>query len=153
MRNGKKGEAFLKKARHREEGNIIDQLGAIIVMGFIFALLLVYAAYVKSVQMKLRIDNVSKEYLYVMEQEGYLSDANLANLVADLEAEEVAVTNGFAGTTFDQVPYGDQVVLTYECEFTNPLFKTFGQDDSMFHIPGFEQMNTYDVWMSATAKW
>lgn len=141
------------KSNGQEKGNIIDQLGSIIVMAFVFAMILAFAAYGKIVLMKLAVNNTAKEYLYKMEQNGYMSDDDQKEMTAKLEERGITVQeDGFTGTTSSQVPYGDQVVLMCKVEFTNPLYSVF-KEGSYIVIPGFPDKLTYDVSLSATSKW
>ena len=142
---------LIAEPKHKEEGNIIDQLGAIIVMLFVFSMILAYAAYGKTVQQKLTIDNIAKEYLYEMEQTGYLKNKDA--LTTALIDNGITVTDDYAGTTTTQVAYGDKVILSFQCEFPNPLFTTFANDSKLFHGTGLSEMNTYTVYMTATSKW
>ena len=144
---------LIAEPKDREDGNIIDQLGTIIIMLFIFSMVLAYAAYGKTVQQKLMIDNTAKEYLYIMEQTGYLQDTDKGTLTTSLNDKGITVTDDFAGTDFNQVAYGDKVTLSFQCEFQNPLFTTFSKDSALFHIPGLNKMITYTVYMTATSKW
>lgn len=137
--------------RSLEHGNVIDQLGSIIVMAFVFAMILAYAAYGNVVQKRLSIDNTAKEYLYKMEQEGLLTDADKANMTKDLADAGVTVED-FNGTTTKQVAYGDKVELICKVKFENPLYTVF-KKDSLISISGFEETIEHTIKMSATSKW
>lgn len=139
-----------------EEGNIIDQLGSIIMVAFMFALILAYASYGKITQERLAIDNVSKEYLYKMEEVGYLSDDDRDRLIEDMAAIGVVVNDFSANgvsTNTTQVTYGDKVTLALNVTFENPLYTTFSRNDSYIRFLGFEENLSYNIVMSSTAKW
>lgn len=143
----------IRKENLTEEGNIIDQLGSIIVMVFVFAMILANAAYGKTVQMKLSIDNIAKEYLYAMEQNGILDADNKNNMVSDLADIGVTVVDDFAGSTVEkQAAYGDKVKLICHVQFENPLYSVF-ENGVVVTIPGFVQTIDYEINMSATSKW
>ena len=146
----------------KEQGNVIDYLGSLFVVAFIFVMILAYAAYGKVTQQRLAIDNCAKEYLYRMEEYGFIAkDAasvvghspTIAELVDSYEAIGVEAVVDEANTTVSQVGYGDPVTLTLTATFDNPLFTTFGDEDSMFSILGFDEKLAYNVSISSTAKW
>ncbi len=152
MREGKKNIRI-------EEGNIIDCLAAILIVFFIFAMILAYSAYGKITQERLLIDQRAKEYLYRMEEYGYIKEGDpdeshapsTNELIQELADMGVTVTIDDATTT-EQAGYGDKVTLAFNSVFPNPLFVTFGQA-SMFKILGFNNTISYFVTMSSTAKW
>lgn len=136
-----------------EKGNIIDQLGSIIVMAFVFAMILAFAAYGKIVQAKLSINNIAKEYLYRMEQNGLMTSEDMAEMTEKLANEGITVIeNGFNGTTTEQVPYGEEVILICNVEFENPLYSVF-KEGSYIVISGFPEKLQYGVSLPATSKW
>lgn len=146
-----------KNSIHTEQANVIDQLGTIFVVAFVFALILAYSAYGKLVQERLAIDNVAKEYLYRMEEKGYLTSDDKILLEEDMESigvKEIQFTSSSGvSTTETQVAYGDKVTLALNVEFINPLYATFSTEGAMIKIFGFEKNISYDVIMSSTAKW
>lgn len=142
-----------------EYGNVIDQIGSILVVVFIFALILAYSAYGKLTQERLAVDNVAKEYLYRMEEYGYLRSEDEDAMVAAMESVGAKVVS-FGDTTREkesgsdvQVTYGDQVVLDLTLSYPNPFFNVFSSDNAWIKILGFEKEIQYHVRMSATAKW
>lgn len=135
-----------------EKGNIIDQLGSIIVMAFVFAMILAFASYGKIVLMKLTVNNTAKEYLYKMEQNGYMTENDRDAMSEKLAEYGITVVDEYAGTTKSQVPYGDQVKLMCEVEFTNPMYSVF-KEGSYIVIPGFPEKLSYNVSLTATSKW
>lgn len=145
-----------------EDGNVIDQIGSIIVVAFIFCLILAYSAYGKITQERLSINNVAKEYLYKMEEIGYMSTEDFANFKDDMAAIGATVNAasvselGAQGVQTDdtQVTYGDKVTLAFNVEFENPFYSIFTKEGgSLFRIMGFDEKISYDVIMSSTAKW
>lgn len=145
-----------------EDGNVIDQIGSIIVVAFIFCLILAYSAYGKITQERLSINNVAKEYLYKMEEIGYMSTEDFANFKDDMAAIGAIVNAasvselGAQGVQTDdtQVTYGDKVTLAFNVEFENPFYSIFTKEGgSLFRIMGFDEKISYDVIMSSTAKW
>lgn len=147
----------MQKEKKIEKGNIIDQLGSIILVAFVFALILAYSGYGKVTQERLAINNVAKEYLYKMEEQGYLSSDNEDLLVSDMKSIGATVNStkleDGTATSTSQVTYGDKVTLALQVSFSNPFYTLFGMKNSQFHIPGFEKELNYIVRMSSTAKW
>lgn len=145
----------------KEDGNIIDELGSVFVMALIFALILAFAVYGRLVQTRLAIDNIAKEYLYEMEQEGGLTAAAQAAMVSDLSAMGVEINtsapNGGWGDTVVgddvQVPYGDEVILDCSMRFPNPLFQVFGHPTFVSEALNVEEMLEYSVYFKATSRW
>jgi len=141
----------------KEDGNIIDELGSIFVMAFIFALILAFAVYGRMVQTRLAIDNIAKEYLYEMEQEGTLAKESQALMTADLAAMGVEIdtdAGGWGVTDIDnQVPYGDEVVLECHVQFKNPLFQVFSGSTWVSGALSIDENLHYAVNFKATSKW
>lgn len=169
------------KKNKKEPGNIVDQMGSLFVMVFMLVMVLVLIAYSKMVQMRISIDNVVKEYLYQMEEEGCLTEEMQASMKEELR--DLGVDYGsageaisFAGTSnlgTNQAAYGDKVTLVCTMTFPNPLYETISaekkgnghtwevddagnlksRDATWFTIAGLEQTITYTAKMSATSKW
>lgn len=147
-----------------EPGNIIDQMGSIFVMVFMFVMVLVFAGYSKMVMMRINIDTVTKSYLYQMEEEGCLT-AEMQQYMKE-ELRDIGVNYGtdgdaisFAGTSNlgdDQAPYGSRITLQCSMSFPNPMYETIGQEkkgDAWFTLPGLARTLNYTVKMTATSKW
>lgn len=167
--------ASLKK---KEKGSfVVDELSCFLVTAFMFAMILAYASYAKMVQMRLAIDNVAKEYLYQMEQEGYLSNEMMLLMKKDLKCigvkEESVDFSETSHMVANQAAYGDKIVLCCTVSFDNPLYDLLSiqkhsngeeynvnsdgtltnPEGTMFTIGGLNPTITYKVRMSATAKW
>ena len=112
----------------KEKGNMIDNMASILVMIMIFVMITAMVSYGRLVMIKLSVDNTVRNYLYISEQQGYLSPDDIANmtrqLAVTLDIREDAVDT--SGTTITQVPYGDPVSVVVTVNFTNPLFKNLG---------------------------
>lgn len=145
------------KQKQLERGSVISQIGSILIVAFIFALILAYSAYGKITQERLAINNVAKEYLYKMEEMGFLSSEDQVNLdldMANIGATIVSYTTSDGSITdTSQVTYGDRVTLALAISFQNPLYRVFSTDEAMFQIHGFEENLNYELVMSSTAKW
>ena len=144
--------------RKKEYGTIIDELSSLLVMLFMTVLILVYAAYGKTVQSKLSIDNVAKSYLNKMEQDGYLSNTDMRLLEEDMEEVGAKVVEGTWGdTTSTQVKYGDIVTITGDVTFPNPIYEimtnTDGSPKRILFFINVPPTIKYHIKMSATAKY
>ena len=149
-----------------EGGNIIDQMGSLIVMMFCFALIFAMICYGKMVEMKLSIDEVCKTYLYQMEQEGCLTNDKQQEMVDDLTNIGVRASSiSLTGTTnlgeINQAAYGDTMNLICSVKFTNPLYtmlarETKGDDPNLPFVIESGVLSpeiSYTADMTATAKW
>lgn len=155
-----KGTPFYKR---KENGNAIDLIASVFVVAFIFALILSYACYGKTVQERLAIDNIAKKYLYRMEENGYMLPAEKDMMVADLgrigaTVEEngwtVTTSSGTYVTDESQVTYGDTVTLACKVKFPNPFYQTFGTAGAFFRMNRYtEEYVSYEIVMSSTSKW
>lgn len=131
---------------------MVDNLGAVMVILFVFLMLAAYIQYAQLVEIKLACDNVAKRYLYQMEQTGFLSETDKQNMREDLalaiglsEAQKNSIRFSGAGTDGTQVPYGGKVELICDITFDNPVSKKFWAADP--------DTITYRVSMAATSKW
>ena len=140
--------------RKTEDGNAIDMLGSAFVLLFMIVLVLAYSSFAKLSQQRMAIDNIAKEYLYAMEEHGYMSSEEMAGMTADLAAIGVTASS-FAGTDIVQVTYGERVHLVCTTNFENPVYRFFSSDrqTGLFAMAGLPDIITYEVDMSATAKW
>lgn len=154
---------FLKKM---DIGNIVDQLGSMLIMMFCFALIFAMSAYGKMVEMKLDINNICKTYLYQMEQDGCLTTTNqasmlneLANIGVMIDGDTLKDTTNLGDGADNQAAYGDKMKLVCHAKFTNPLYQLLGKetkpqnDNLYFVVPGLSPTLSYTVELSATAKW
>lgn len=143
----------IKKNMEKENGNFIDMMGSLFIMVFIFILILVFTAYGSMVRSRLAIDNNAKEYLYQMEQSGFLSSTLKTQFKNNLEG--LGCTNVKIDATSDKVPYGSSIKLGYECEIPNPLYKYIAEEkkgNAMgFGMIGISPTIHYKNTMTATA--
>lgn len=141
--------------RSKEYGTIVDELSCLLIMLFMTMLILVYAAYGKTVQYRLNIDNIAKSHLNQMEQNGYL---DMNSLRSDMAKIGVTLVEGtWSNSTTSQVKYGDVVTITGDVSFANPLYDIMNKKDGkpkdiMFFVK-VPSTISYHVKMSATAKY
>lgn len=147
-----------------EAGNIVDQLGSLLVMLFMFVMVMVFAAYSKSAMMRISIDNITKEYLYQMEQYGCLTTEMQAAMRQELR--DIGVDYGTNGETISfegtsnlgdhQATYGDRVTIVCTMTFPNPIYEVVSSEkkgNMLFTVAGIPRTISYTSKMSATSKW
>ena len=139
----------------KEHGSLLmDELGVFLVLMFCIVMILTYASYTKIIQNKMTIDNKVKEYLYVLEEEGYLSSAKQAQMKTELENLGITI-HDFVGTTTSQVEYGTKVRLKCKVSFSNQLYEQLSGEkhQHLFTIIGLSPTITHQVDMTSTSKW
>lgn len=147
----------------------MDYVAAVFIVSFTVAMIFLFTGYSKIVQQRLAVDNIAKEYLYIAEENGFLTSSNIDSLVNDLEKagcyrESIDLT----GTTITQVAYGGRVTVSIYCEYDNPLFTLFTKQISNtndFHVDestvdndgnkvnGTKPKLKYSHSISSTSKW
>lgn len=150
-----KPSLFLKEQKNEEGSMLIDEMASLLVMVFVFVMVLVYISYTQMIQTKMVIDNKAKEYLYAMEEEGYLTTTLKNEMKSELEALGCNVVS-FTGTTVTQVEYGKGIKLYCKVTFPNPLYKNLSSEKhggGIFTMIGLTDTITYEIKMSSTSKW
>ena len=101
--------------------------------------------------------NVLKEYLYLAEQNGYLSDDQILMMREDLIAVGIEPSSiETSGTTTSQVAYGQEVTVKCRCSFLNPIYSLLSKEEkgsSYYTVANVNSMLTYERTLTATAKW
>jgi len=148
--------------KKREDANVIDMMASCLVFVMVFAMILVMMAYTALAQKRLQIDNVVRNYLYITEQDGYLSgDAsggNYKSLEDNLKAVGCTTVNIESDTTRVQVSYGQPVKVHVSVAFQNPIFRVIGSNGSrrgLFLLPSSVIPTTinYDICYESTSRW
>lgn len=98
------------KKRKEASGVVENMLVALIgiVMGTAF-LVIIFGAF-SGISDKWAMRQTAREYLLIMETEGYLKPADQSALIADLESEGL-YNISISGTTTREVNYGDRIYL------------------------------------------
>lgn len=114
--------------KKKEDGDMIDMMGSVLVLIFVFGMVLAYFSYSKMIQMKMSIDNIAKEYLYQMEESGQFTTAMQNSMKAELQALGCTVNNftGTSPTGSTQAGYGSVITLKCSVTFPNPLYTNLG---------------------------
>lgn len=160
-KDGHAGPSFLKK-RKMENGDVVDQAFVLLTIIFVFAVLLSFISYAKTVQMKLDVDHIAKKYLYIMEQYGYLpADINgdtieeikqeLANVGCDADTFNLDRTVTQYGKEH-QVEYGNEVNLKFTITAPNPLYR-YVHGEKMFSVNWVPETLDISVEVDSTSKW
>lgn len=79
----------------------------------IMVLLLVYASWIRNLELKSEVDTIARNYLLQMETTGHLTPAAQESLRNDLEKIGMSSID-FKNTTVDEVNYGDTILLEIE---------------------------------------
>ncbi len=95
-----------KKASGVIENMLVSLIG--IVMGTAF-LVIIFGAF-SGISDKWAMRQTAREYLLIMETEGYLTAADQSALIADLKSEGL-YNISISGTTTREVNYGDRIYL------------------------------------------
>ena len=156
--------------RKKEHGTYVDMMAGVVMMVCIFALILVMAAYGSMVEKRLAINNAAKNYLYIAEQQGGLTQADKDMLTSILHdygcvVEEIKV-NGtddvIARGNGKQVPYGDKITVSIKVSFTNPVYAVVGLTDAQaadstktwwFRTNLISPTVSYTTILSSTSRW
>ena len=98
---------FLKK----KDGSVIENmLVALIGITMMMAFLVIIFRSFSSISARWNMRQAAREYLLVMESDGYLSLADQADLIAELESYGMYNVS-LSGTTVREVNYGDRIYL------------------------------------------
>lgn len=116
----------------KEEG-MSDYVSAVIVifclLAFFMAMIYAYSGIVA----ENNVQRVHRKYLLAMEREGYLNDADMASLQAELAA--LGVTNvNLNGTSRTEVGYGNTVVLRIECDIPVNEIVNMRREGAVRHV-------------------
>ena len=95
-----------KEANGVIENMLVALIGIVMVTAF---LVIIFGAF-SSISNKWAMRQTAREYLLIMETEGYLKPTDQTNMIAELESEGLYNIN-LAGTTTTQVGYGDRIYL------------------------------------------
>ena len=102
---------MLEKIKKKKDASIIENMLVLLLMNIIVcALLVVIFGAFAGISDKWGMRQVAREYLLIMETEGYLSASDQANLIDDLESYGLYNVS-LSGTTVSEVEYGDRIYL------------------------------------------
>lgn len=115
---------MLKKKK--EAGSIIENM-LVALIGIVMTtafLVIIFGAFA-SISDKWHMNQVAREYLLIMETEGYLTAADKANLIDELE--ECGLYNiSLSGTTMSEVGYGERIYLKISGTYDNNILRFAG---------------------------
>lgn len=148
-----------KRLNKREEGNIVtDSFMTLLTMLLITAMILAMISYATMINKKIEIDRVVKNYLYLCEQEGYLSSANLSAMITDLTQDSDHGGNNIfctnvttTGTTVAQVSYGQPVTVNVTVTFDNPVAKVLNNSGPL--SARVANTITYHIQYESVSRW
>lgn len=149
---------MLKKMK-KLKANIVDDLGAVYIIIFTFGVILLFAGYTKIIETTTQVSSLSMTYLNLVEQKGYLTDAEIKSYKDNLEIlgvnKDSIVLN--EADLSRQAPYGEIVELIIECDIKNPIWKMFASEehpDSLLKLTGINHYLHYKPQpFTSTSKW
>lgn len=102
---------MFKLVKKKKEASIIENMLVTLLMTIIVCafLVVIFGAF-SGISDKWGMRQVAREYLLIMETEGYLSEADRANLIDELESYGL-YNISLSGTTVSEVDYGDRIYL------------------------------------------
>ena len=102
---------MLEKIKKKKEASIIENMLVLLLMNIIVCafLVVIFGAF-SGISDKWGMRQVAREYLLIMETEGYLSATDQANLIDELESYGLRNIS-LSGTTVSEVDYGDRIYL------------------------------------------
>lgn len=112
--------------KKKEAGSIIENmlvslLGIVMVTAF---LVIIFGAFA-SISDKWHMNQVAREYLLIMETEGYLTNADKIDLIEELEACGLYDIS-LSGTTTSEVGYGERIYLKISGTYDNNVLRFTG---------------------------
>lgn len=109
--------------KKKEAGSVIENMlvaltGIVMITAF---LVIVFGAFA-SISDKWHMNQVAREYLLIMETEGYLTASDKADLIEELE--ECGLYNiSLSGTTMSEVGYGERIYLQISGTYDNNVLR------------------------------
>jgi len=102
---------MLKFIKKKKEASVIENMLVLLLeMIIVCAMLVVIFGAFAGISNKWGMRQVAREYLLIMETEGYLSSTNQANLIAELEGYGL-YNISLSGTTTSEVEYGERIYI------------------------------------------
>ena len=102
---------MLKFIKKKKEASVIENMLVLLLeMIIVCAMLVVIFGAFAGISDKWGMRQVAREYLLIMETEGYLSSTDQANMIAELESYGL-YNISLSGTTTSEVEYGDRIYL------------------------------------------
>lgn len=123
---------LMKWLSKKKEG-MSDYVAAIIVIFCILAFFMAIVYAYSGIVAENNVQRIHRKYLLSMEREGYLNDADLASLQAELAALG-AVNINLNGTSRTEVGYGNTVVLRIECDIPVSEIRNLRREGAFRHV-------------------
>ncbi len=101
----------MDRRRRKDEGFLYRVLPVLLSLCVVAVLVVLSAGFFAAIRQRDQIDQLAREYLLMMETEGYLSALGQQQLTASLE-EAGLCDISLSGTTVTQVGYGEQIVVS-----------------------------------------
>lgn len=102
---------MLKFIKKKKEASVIENMLVLLLeMIIVCAMLVVIFGAFAGISNKWGMRQVAREYLLIMETEGYLSSVDQANMIAELESYGL-YNISLSGTTTSEVEYGERIYI------------------------------------------
>jgi hypothetical protein len=133
--------------KKKEAGSIIENmLVALVGMVLTTAFLVIIFGAFASISDKWRMNQVAREYMLLMETEGYLTAEDKVELIKELEA--CGLYNiSLSGTTVSEVGYGNRIYLKISGTYDNNVLRFAGGISKVTTSP-----SAYSIERRSTAK-
>lgn len=133
--------------KKKEAGSIIENmLVALVGMVLTTAFLVIIFGAFASISDKWRMNQVAREYMLLMETEGYLTAEDKEELIKELE--ECGLYNiSLSGTTVSEVGYGNRIYLKISGTYDNNVLRFAGGISKVTTSP-----SAYSIERRSTAK-
>ena len=133
--------------KKKEAGSIIENmLVALVGMVLTTAFLVIIFGAFASISDKWRMNQVAREYMLLMETEGYLTAEDKTELIKELEA--CGLYNiSLSGTTVSEVGYGNRIYLKISGTYDNNVLRFAGGISKVTTSP-----SAYSIERRSTAK-
>ena len=133
--------------KKKEAGSIIENmLVALVGMVLTTAFLVIIFGAFASISDKWRMNQVAREYMLLMETEGYLTEEDKTELIKELE--ECGLYNiSLSGTTVSEVGYGNRIYLKINGTYDNNVLRFAGGISKVATSP-----SVYSIERRSTAK-
>lgn len=123
----------IKKWLSEKKEGMNDYVSAVIAIFCLFAFFMAMVYAYGGMMAENEIQRIHRKYLLAVEREGYLNDADMASLQAELTARGATNIN-LNGTSRSEVGYGNTVVLRIECDIPISEIENFEEKGVTKHV-------------------
>ena len=152
--------AGIKNRRKLHKSNMMSEIGSLLVMMFVVAILLLYIDYSRIITAKIDMDNLNKNMLLIAEMQGGLSEEDMNDFYENLESMGIPKSCVMEDTnhpfpkiaTEGQVPYGEQIIISYTVNLASPVYERFC-NNSLFRATNASPTIPIHIYGKTVSKW